>query len=121
MISNRALANSHPISAPSDAATAVHTRDDAAPSGLAALLDRFSASVLEPESHTVGDFATAVQSLHSELALLARHFGADDALLADALNFDDTESAGPCPADVEAYAGIAASEDLEHACRLLSR
>lgn len=53
-------------------------RDDDRPpsSSLATLLDRFTASLEEPEAHTIGSFAETVQALHAEFAMLARHFGA---------------------------------------------
>jgi hypothetical protein len=93
--------------------------------GLATLLDRFTASVLDPDAYTVGDFAGTVQSLHGELAMLARHFGVNGALSADgfdgeAFDFDDLDADAVTPFDVADYAGIAESEALEDLCRTLS-
>ncbi|MBX9926856.1 MAG: hypothetical protein K2Y05_10900 [Hyphomicrobiaceae bacterium] len=45
-------------------------------SNLANLLDRFTVSISDPEAHTIGSFAETVQALHSEFAMLARHFEA---------------------------------------------
>ena len=45
-------------------------------SNLASLLDRFTVSISDPEAHTIGSFAETVQALHSEFAMLARHFEA---------------------------------------------
>ena len=96
-------------------------------SNLAALLDQFTASITNPGAHTVGSFAHTVQALHGELALLARHFGADAAdfdALDSGFDADGTGGAFPEGASPPAEAlepGIAASEELEHLCRELSR
>lgn len=45
-------------------------------SNLAALLDRFTGGLADPDAHTIGSFADTVQALHAEFAMLARHFEA---------------------------------------------
>jgi hypothetical protein len=96
-----------------------------APSPLAALLDRFTATVTDPEAHTVGDLAETVQALRGELAILAGHFGASDFCQADAgaYSFDALFASDGETAHFEppVEPGIAASEELEHLCRELSR
>jgi hypothetical protein len=88
-------------------------------SNLAALLDRFTDSVTAPQAHTVGDFSETIQALHGELAMLARHFGAGFDADAEVLEFDAIfpETAANLPIEP----GLAASEELEHLCRELSR
>ncbi len=78
---------------------------------LAALLDRFSANVTKPDSHTVGDFASTVGALHGELNMLAHHFGGD-MHMADDIDFDEI-----FPAE---STGLAAEEELQHLCWQLS-
>lgn len=92
-------------------------------SNLAALLDRFTQSVTKPESHTVGNFAEAVQALHGELAMLARHFGAEAYAPAEQIDFDDifAEVSASSADEIPLEPGIAQSEELEHLCRDLSR
>jgi hypothetical protein len=112
------------LRSPEPPQSSIPSSDDvgAAPaSNLAALLDQFTASVTNPDGHTVGAFAHTVQALHSELALLARHFGAE-ALATDDFGFDvaDDESS-IAPSELPIEPGIAASEELEHLCRELSR
>jgi hypothetical protein len=85
---------------------------------LAALLDQFTQSVTQPHAHTVGEFAATVGALHGELAMLARHFGADSAE-PETIDFDDI-----FPHDAalsKDFEGVAAEEELEHVCRELSR
>lgn len=106
--------------------TAVGGREVLAPSdaqlqpttNLAALLDRFTQSVTEPDAHTVGDFAATLGALHGELAMLARHFGAGSDASMDAA-FDDIFPMEATIAAVEP--GLAASEELQHLCWQLSR
>ena len=85
---------------------------------LAALLDQFTQHVTQPQAFTVGDFASTVGALHGELAMLARQFGIGSNAQST-IDFDDIfpELAALDPA----MAGIAAEEELEHACRELSR
>ena len=92
-------------------------------SNLAALLDRFTQSVTAPQSHTVGDFAGTVQALHSELAMLARHFGAEAHAPTEQIDLDDIfpEYASSASDEIPLEPGIAESEALEHLCRELSR
>ncbi|MEQ1697519.1 MAG: hypothetical protein ABL901_16925 [Hyphomicrobiaceae bacterium] len=78
---------------------------------LAALLDRFTASVSNPEAHTVGDFASTVGALHGELSMLAHHFGGD-MYATDDVDFDEM-----FPAE---STGLAAEEELQHICWKLS-
>ena len=106
------------LETPREAAEWRPSADEVLPvTNLAALLDRFTQSVTDPQAHTVGDFAGTVQAIHGELALLARQFGAVDDLPLEAYSFDDI-----FPAPVEHNEpGIAASEELEHLCRTLSR
>jgi hypothetical protein len=106
-------------------------RPAAAPSPLAALLDRFTESLANPDTTTVGDFATSVQALHGEFALLARQFRHDTPLDAEPIDFDDIfpdlgdiQATGVAPISPvldPAYHGIAAAEELEHLCQTLSR
>jgi hypothetical protein len=74
---------------------------------LAALLDRFTASVTNSEAHTVGDFASTVGALHGELNMLAHHFGGD-MYASDDVDFDEI-----FPAE---STGLAAEEELHHLC-----
>lgn len=88
-------------------------------SNLAALLDRFTASVNDPDGQTVGDFASTVDALHGELAMLARHFEVagepvDDFWLA--LEGDGAESAEQALSE-----GLAEEEALQHLCWQLTR
>jgi hypothetical protein len=101
-------------------------KDEPAPGGavampttnLAALLDQFTQSVTQPHAHSVGEFAATVGALHGELAMLARHFGAD-ATEPETIDFDDIFPLdGALSKDFE---GVAAEEELEHVCRELSR
>ena len=78
---------------------------------LAALLDRFTASVTNPEAHTVGDFASTVGALHGELNMLAHHFGGE-MHVSDDVDFDEV-----FPAE---STGLAAEEELHHLCWQLS-
>ena len=85
---------------------------------LAALLDQFTRSVMQPHIHTVGSFATTIGALHGELAMLARHFGAGISE-SEAIDFDDIfpDEALQGPKT----SGVAADDELEHVCRELSR
>jgi hypothetical protein len=96
-----------------------------ASSPLAALLDRFTESLANPETATVGDFAGSVQALHSEFALLARHFRHDGPSEVELIDFDvifpeHGETASAATLD-PAYHGVAAEAELEHLCQTLSR
>ena len=93
-------------------------------SNLAGLLDRFTRSVTGAASHTVGEFAATVEALHSELSMLAGsvqhriHTAPQNAPDFDDIFPGDTNE----PASYDpAYHGIAASEELEHACRQIAR
>lgn len=91
-------------------------------SNLAALLDRFTTSVTQPQAHTVGAFADTVQALHGEFAMLARHFGGETQVRAETIDFDDIfPQACAGEAEIPLEPGIAVSEALEHLCRELSR
>ena len=90
-------------------------------SNLAALLDRFTQSVTDPGAHTVGEFAGTVQALHGELAMLARQFGAVDGQPLEAYSFDEVFPDAALANELAIEPGIAASEELEHRCRQLSR
>ena len=102
---------------PSDAEGSLPAPAGPPASNLAALLDRFTAAVTHPEAETIGSFAATVDALHSELVMLAHHFGADvdpaqeaidlDAIFPDTLDTDNTP--------------IAEAELLEHFCRDLAR
>lgn len=87
-------------------------------SNLASLLDQFTQSVTMPHAHTVGHFAQTVGALHGELAMLARHFGAEANALEE-INFDDIFPDGAPEAGEPT--GLAAEEELEQVCRELSR
>ena len=87
-------------------------------SNLAALLDRFTAAVTNPEAETIGSFAATVDALHGELAMLARHFGADVEAAQEAIDLDDCF---PDTTGAVDYTGIYEAEELEHLCRELSR
>ena len=99
-------------------------------SNLAALLDQFTANITNPDAHTVGSFAETIEALHSELALLARHFGAGHAALSgahEAAHCDDhmfadafADTAADATDDGTTGPGIAAAEELEHLCRQFS-
>ena len=78
---------------------------------LAALLDRFTASVTDPNAHTVGDFASTVGALHGELNMLAHHFGGGMRLVDD-VDFDEIFP--------QETTGLAAEEALQHLCWKLS-
>ncbi len=78
---------------------------------LAALLDRFTASVTDPNVHTVGDFASTVGALHGELNMLAHHFGGGMQLVDD-VDFDEIFP--------QESTGLAAEEALQHLCWKLS-
>lgn len=99
---------------------------DPAPLGddLAALLDRFTRSVTDPEAYTVGEFASVVGALQGELGMLAQHFSIrarDHAL--DEIDFDDIFPGDSVPlAELDpAYHGVMEAEELEHHCRMISR
>ncbi len=104
------------------AATAAEPGVVAPASNLAALLDQFTASVTEPEAHTIGSFSETVQALHAELAMLAHHFESVAGRTAEAIDIDVV-----FPAPVPPSTGIvadrspAAEEALEDLCRALSR
>jgi hypothetical protein len=93
-----------------------------AKSNLAALLDQFTATISNPQSHTVGTFAQTVEALHGELTMLARHFGAE-AYSSEDVGFDlhDGENYTVGTDEQPIEPGIAAAEELEHLCRELSR
>lgn len=101
-----------------DGALVPATAADRPQSNLATLLDRFTAAVTTPESETIGSFAATVDALHGELAMLARHFGADVEAAQEAIDLDAIFPDTPDAAD---YAGVAEAEELEHLCRELSR
>ncbi len=101
--------------------TQTENAEPALSGGLAALLDRFSASVLSPETHTFGDLATTVQALHAEMSMLAHHVRSNETLEAEAIDFDAIFPVVAAVDDPEAYAGIADHEALEDLCRTLSR
>ena len=94
-------------------------------SNLAALLDRFTAGISNPETETVGSFAATVEALHGELVMLARHFGAGLDAGADAEHIDLDDIFPDTPSNEIAFdrhdPGIAEDEELEHLCRELSR
>lgn len=91
------------------------------PSNLANLLDRFTSAVTNPEAETVGGFAATIDALHAELAMLARHFGADAGAVGEAIDLDDGFPDTELTTGHTDYTGIAGAEELEHLCRELSR
>ena len=133
------MAVEHAIEASSRAAAPVTTALDitesqptAPVSNLAALLDQFTANITNPGAHTIGSFAETVQALHSEMTLLARHFASvaqhtefqhTEALDAAAgIDWDDAFGDSSHAIDEQPIEpGLAASEELEHLCRQLSR
>lgn len=102
------------------AATSMGTKRPGA--DLAALLDRFTGAITNPQTETIGSFAGTVDELHRELLMLARHFGADAeaAPASDALDFDEIFPEQPIAAIEPPQTGIAQAEELEHLCRELS-
>lgn len=78
---------------------------------LAALLDRFTANVTDPQAHTVGDLAQTVGALHGELNMLAHHFG-NDLHMTDDVDFDEIFP--------HESTGLLAEEALHHLCWKLS-
>lgn len=94
-------------------------------SNLAALLDRFTAGINNPDAETVGSFAATVEALHGELVMLARHFGAGADSEADTEHIDLDDIFPDTPSHSITFEphepGIAADEELEHVCRQLSR
>lgn len=93
--------------------------DELPVSNLAALLDRFTSAITNPDAESVGGFAQTVKALHGELAMLAGHFGVDAG--SDAGELIDFDAIFPDGAFAAVEPGIAADEDLEHRCRELSR
>ena len=89
-------------------------------SNLAALLDRFTDGITNPDTQTIGSFAATVDALHGELVLLAHHFGGGVAAASDVIDFDDVFPDVTPSAGEQIEPGIAASEELEHLCRELS-
>lgn len=102
---------------PADAEGALSAPSEQPASNLAVLLDRFTAAVSHPEAETLGSFAATVDALHGELAMLARHFGADVEASEEAIDLD---AIFPDTPEAEEYAGIYEAEELEHVCRELS-
>jgi len=102
----------------------VPVQDAPAPqSNLAQLLDSFTAAITHPEGETVGGFATTLDALYGELALLAHHFSggaAADGAAAE-IEFDRIFPATAAGSAESAETGIAAAEELEHTCQMLSR
>jgi hypothetical protein len=96
----------------------LRSADGGASSNLAALLDRFTCAISNPEDETVGGFAQTVEQLHGELAMLAGHFRAQSVGY-DPVDFDVIFPDGAVEAIIEP--GLAASEELEHLCGQLSR
>ena len=98
-------------------------------SNLAALLDRFTGAITNPANETIGNFAGTVDALHRELAMLARHFGAEVEAAPEALDLDDIfpdvtsiDAGEPYSAAIApASTGAADAEELEHLCGELSQ
>jgi hypothetical protein len=95
-------------------------------SNLAALLDSFTESLANPDASSVGEFAGTVQSLHSELAMLAGHFRANGEIQDQAIDFDILFPVNVAPDEHAvvldpAYHGALAEAELEQLCQMLSR
>jgi hypothetical protein len=106
------------VSAPSPAAPA---------GGLATLLDRFTASLDNPQTHSVGEFAQTVQALHSELAFLAGTARASRGSQTDEIDFDaifpvEVQLARAIDGGLDDHHpdSIYSGEELEDLCRRLS-
>ena len=62
---------------------------NAAPSNIAALMERMNACLTNPGSQSIGSFAATLQALQAELALMADQPLTGDVGEADALDWDE--------------------------------